>query len=152
MFALANEDRHVTGLDLAPSVREYFETERKAAGVSTAHASLVVGDFFDDEWRESDQPYDLVWDYTFLCAIDPSQRAAWAARMAGLIRPDGTLATLLFPVFDAPPNYEGPPWPLDPDAIVALLDGSFRLESLQRITKSRPEREGKEWLGLFVRQ
>ena len=151
VFALASPDRHVTGLDVAPSARARFDAERKAAGVSSAHASLVIGDFFEDDWRADREPFDLVWDYTFLCAIDPARRDAWAQRMAALVKPEGMLAALIFPVFDAPPDYEGPPWPLDPDAIVALVDGPFRLESLERMTKSRPERQGKEWLGLFVR-
>ena len=152
VFALANAERHVTGLDLAPSVRPVFEAQRAESGVSTAHATLVVGDFFSDDWREDRQPWDLVWDYTFLCAIDPAQRVAWAERMATLLRPEGTLAALLFPVFDAPADYEGPPWPIDPDAIVAIWDGPFRWVSLERMTESRPERAGKEWLGIFARQ
>lgn len=152
VFALANEERHVTGLDLAPSVQPAFEAQRKKLGVSSGWVRLAIGDFFADEWRDDSEPYDLVWDYTFLCAIDLDQRRAWAERMASLIRPEGTLAALLFPVIDAPSDYEGPPWPIDPDAIVGLLDGPFRLESLERMSQSHPEREGKEWLGLFVRQ
>lgn len=151
VFALVAPDRHVTGLDLAPSSSHAFVARRDSVGVSAASATLAIGDFFGDEWRADAEPFDLVWDYTFLCALDPSQRPAWAKRMAELIRPEGVLATLLFPVMEAPPEYEGPPWPLDPDAIVATLDGKFRLVSLESVSQSLEGREGKEWLALFER-
>lgn len=44
----------------------------------------------------------------FFVAIPPTQRAAWGHKMAELIKPDGFLITLAFPL-DAPTEL-GPPY------------------------------------------
>lgn len=149
-FALASPEREVVALDLAPSVRPHFEQARAAMKVPAEQVSLLVGDFFDDALVQG--PFDLVWDYTFLCALDPSERGRWASRMAELVRPGGTLATLLFPVVEPPPGYEGPPWPLDLGAVAELLADDFERARLEPVQASHEGREGKEWLGLFTRR
>ncbi len=149
-FALARPSRHVTALDVAPSVRAHFEQARAAMAVPPEQVSLTIGDFFDEAVVSG--PFDLVWDYTFLCAIDPSERERWAARMAELVRPGGTLATLIFPVVTFPEGYQGPPWPLDPEAVAALVGARFDRQRLAPVEASREGREGKEWIGLFTRR
>ncbi|ROV96831.1 hypothetical protein VMCG_07929 [Cytospora schulzeri] len=62
----------------------------------------VLGDFFSDEWMKKekieDLKFDLIFDYTFFCAIPPTARPKWAARMQQLLaRPDGRLVCLEFP-------------------------------------------------------
>ncbi len=118
--------------------------------VPADQVSLVIGDFFDEALVEG--PFDLVWDYTFLCALEPSERRRWASRMAELVRPGGALAVLLFPVVEPPPGYEGPPWPLDPDAVEGLLGEHFECLRLEPVESSHEGREGKEWLGLLSRR
>lgn len=41
---------------------------------------------------------NLVCNCRFFCAIVPNMRSAWATRMADLLKPDGELITLMFPV------------------------------------------------------
>eukprot|EP00438_Fugacium_kawagutii_P007488 Skav230113 [mRNA] locus=scaffold283:259459:262528:- [translate_table: standard] len=43
---------------------------------------------------------DVIWDCTFLCALDPSVRAAWAKQTRSLLKADGTLLTCIFPICD----------------------------------------------------
>ncbi|CAH0053877.1 unnamed protein product [Clonostachys solani] len=71
--------------------------------------TIVVGDFFQEP-REVGV-FDLIYDYTFLCALHPSLRQAWARRMHELLSPDGVLICLEFPLYKdlALP---GPPWGL----------------------------------------
>ncbi|KAF3918797.1 hypothetical protein AA313_de0202865 [Arthrobotrys entomopaga] len=88
--------------------------------------TFLTGDFFTKDLEDSvgeGVKFDVVYDYTFLCALDPSQglRTKWAARMAELVKPGGRLICLEFPLyksFDLP----GPPWPLRSEIYAELLE------------------------------
>ncbi|GAA4369822.1 methyltransferase domain-containing protein [Hymenobacter saemangeumensis] len=56
-------------------------------------AHLLLADFFQ---LPKDVPYDLIVEQTFFCALNPKLREAYARQCAGLLRPGGTLAGLLF--------------------------------------------------------
>ena len=77
-------------------------------------AKFIAADFFNDEFLAStglptsDGPFDLIYDYTFLCALPPSMRPRWAARMSELLSPTGTLVCLEFPL-GKDPKLGGPP-------------------------------------------
>ncbi|RJE23296.1 Thiopurine S-methyltransferase TPMT [Aspergillus sclerotialis] len=76
---------------------------------------FVEGDFFADGWESqcSDgEKFDLIYDYTFLCALHPSQRRDWATRMASLLEKGGLLVCLEFPMYKDP-KLPGPPWGLN---------------------------------------
>ncbi|KAH6856021.1 S-adenosyl-L-methionine-dependent methyltransferase [Chaetomium sp. MPI-CAGE-AT-0009] len=81
------------------------------------NVDFVCGDFFQRDWEAScfaacdDRGFDLIYDYTFLCALLPEMRKDWAQRMGELLRPGGVLVCLEFPLYKdltAP----GPPWGL----------------------------------------
>ena len=63
---------------------------------------LVHANFFDFTGQ-----FDLILEQTFLCALDPSDRAAYMHKMQQLLKPSGILAGVLFNV-----EYEkqGPPF------------------------------------------
>ncbi|MEM7608653.1 MAG: methyltransferase [Myxococcota bacterium] len=143
-FALDAAGYEAVGLDIAPSARARFDEVGASLG---SKAILGTEDFFTFETK----PFDLIWDYTFLCAIDPAMRPAWRTRMAELLAPEGRLLTLIFPDIDPGPNYEGPPWPLSPASVGTLMEGEFVRESLTRPRASHPGREGKEWLAVWRR-
>lgn len=46
---------------------------------------------------------------SFLCAMEPRLRPAWAARFSEIIKKDGVLITLMFPLDD---HEGGPPFAL----------------------------------------
>ena len=144
---LASANRRVVGLDLASGAAERCESVRREAGVSASWVEFVVDDFFTFAPGE---PFDLVWDYTFLCAIEPGRRREWARRMGQLLRPGGMLATLIFPVAPAGEGPEsGPPYRLTPAAVWELVDGAFETVELRPAHVSLPERRGMEWVGMF---
>ncbi|XP_028100614.1 probable thiol methyltransferase 2 isoform X3 [Camellia sinensis] len=66
--------------------------------------TFLKEDFFT--WRPTEL-FDLIFDYTFFCAIEPDMRSAWASQMRDLLKPDGELITLMFPVSD---HVGGPPY------------------------------------------
>lgn len=148
VLTLASAERAVVGLDLAPTAVERFTALREERGVSETRARVEVADFFA---YEPDAPFDLMWDYTFLCAIDPSERRAWADRVDALLAPGGELVTLIFPATEKPPRGEGPPFALPPREVRALLEPRFTPFVFEPVSRSHPGREGMEWIARWRR-
>lgn len=151
VFALASPERTTVGLDLASGAEARFEELRAERDISPSQAPFVTADFFEYQPAER---FDLVWDYTFLCAIEPERRERWAERMFELLEPGGMVAALLFPVVrpGVPPVSEdgsGPPYRLTPDLAATLLADSFDRQKLRPARHSHPDRDGKEWLGIW---
>lgn len=146
LLTLAGAGLRALGVDLSDVARVRFEALREAAGVAPERARVEVADFFDPDAVAG--PFDLVYDYTFLCAIAPERRRDWAARVAELLAPDGELLTLIFPVADAPVNPGRPPHPMSPKLVRDLLaPHGFEAWVLEPVAESHPSRRGREWLG-----
>lgn len=149
VIALAHAGWDALGVDIAPTAVTRFEEVLSQAGAGSGRAQVACADFFSDQ--ALDERFGLIWDYTFLCAIEPELRERWAKRMSELISPDGELVTLLFPVDiqDATPSVKGdpgPPYRLHPQVAQALLEPYFERVSLTQPTHSHADRVGKEWL------
>lgn len=153
-FAFARAGYRATGLELSPTAAQRFEQVRAQEGLTRSQADIVVHDVFD---YTPEQPFDIVWDYTFLCAIDPQRRDDWAASMHRLVAPGGQLWTLIFPVDprDATASTRddpGPPYRLHPEVVRALLRDLFEEISMEQVERSHAGREGKEWLAVWERK
>lgn len=149
VFRLAHAGYRSVGIDIARGARKRFSALRLENGLSESQASLVVGDFFALSPDELGGPFDLIWDYTFYCAIDLGQREAWRNQVSRLLTPQGTLIMLLFPVILGAPDNEGPPFPLDPVKVSEQLAPDFEVFHWEKATESHPGREGKEWLSVW---
>lgn len=149
VLTLASPERSVIGLDLAPLAKTRFETLAQTHP-HRQQVEFVVEDAFA---YAPEAPFDLVWDYTFLCALPPELRATWAEMMDRLLHPtQGQLAALIFPVNpDADPT-QGPPYPMTPDLVTELVAPFLEPISIVPVETSNPGREGKEWLGRFKRR
>ncbi len=145
VFEFAEAGIDATGLDLAPTAAKRFEALREQLHIAKSAAQIVTGDFFAHE--APDGGYDIIWDYTFCCAIQPEQRPDWANKMASLLAPDGELVTLIFPIEAIRENNAGPPFQLTPEQLKAVLEPKFNSTYLEPVTNSHPGREGLEWLG-----
>ncbi|KGQ05680.1 putative thiol methyltransferase 2 [Beauveria bassiana D1-5] len=93
--------------------------------VQLGQESWVVADFFAQDWSnglgtDGSGKFDLIYDYTFLCALPPKLRPQWAKRMSELISHDGRLVCLEFPS-GKPLSEMGPPWGVNPEVYEALL-------------------------------
>jgi methyl halide transferase len=148
LLTLAGPDREVIGIDVAPAAAERFEALKRAHGIRRG-VDYRVTDFFA---FEPEAKFDLVWDYTFLCALDPSMRSRWSERMHELLTEDGEIVALIFPVDPVPLNPGGPPYPMTPELVVELLAPAFEPHTLEPVVHSHPGRQGKEWLGRFRRR
>lgn len=140
--ALAVAGASVTGLDVAPSAVA-------AARQDGGGARFEVGDFM--EWQ--DEPYDMVWEHTCFCAIDPARREAYAAAAARLVRPDGYLAGVFYlQPWDPGETPEPPPYATSCEEVDALLERDFERVWDKVPERSYPGREGREWLAVFRRR
>ncbi|KAI0595870.1 S-adenosyl-L-methionine-dependent methyltransferase [Biscogniauxia sp. FL1348] len=96
-------------------------------GVERGAVTWLTGNFFEDAWlgaleASTGRPakFDLIFDYTFFCALPPSSRPAWARRTSDLLASGGRLVCLEFPS-EKSPSELGPPWAAPPHAYEAYL-------------------------------
>ncbi|KAK9237826.1 S-adenosyl-L-methionine-dependent methyltransferase [Lipomyces kononenkoae] len=90
--------------------------ENTGAVQNPGNTYFIQGDFFKSDWESKviesrDDKFDLIYDYTFLCALPPSLRSPWAERMSELLSSGGQLVCLEFPMYKDP-ALPGPPWGL----------------------------------------
>ena len=130
---LAENGWDVTGLD--------FSAEAVAA------ARTVLGPH-GDRIRQGDvfapiegEPFELVYERAFLCALPRRLWTDWSRRMAELVARGGLLAGFFY--FDA--GERGPPFPLHSQAeLGTLLDSSFERTEDAEVLDSIPVFAGKE--------
>ncbi len=89
--------------------------------------------------------YDLVLEYTFFCAIDPSLREAYALAMHQLLKPGGLFLGLFFPLNT---DKEGPPFVVAQSEVEKIFSPYFSLEFQKPIASISP-RKDREFLGIF---
>jgi len=139
------------GLDIAPtaveSANRHNEACLKEAGVASWAGTVTFSteDFFS--LKPPGEGFDVIYDYTFLCALDPSQRVQWAETMKKLLKANGELITLIFPLGDFA---GGPPHAMNKELVTSLLTAqgfeAFYLEAADP-SLSHAGRGGKEMLG-----
>ena len=160
MATLANEKRHVTGLELAETAVEEARKELQRRGVPEDWYELESGDFFAHKGQ-----YDVIYDYTFFCAIPPGLREDWGKQMASLLKKSGTLVTLMFPMkpyvskrADGPKSVHsddadyksGPPFLLKEEFYKKVLEPhGLECVRIEQPSKSHPGREGMEKIALW---
>ncbi|WPH01461.1 Hypothetical protein R9X50_00430700 [Acrodontium crateriforme] len=78
--------------------------------IGRGSAEFLVADFFKDDFlaKTGGTNFDVIYDYTFLCALPPLMRPKWAKRMSELLSPSGQLICLEFPLGKSP-SLGGPP-------------------------------------------
>jgi SAM-dependent methyltransferase len=146
LATLARSDRQVVGIDLSEDARSAFLAAHPDLPGSVVYE---VTDFFSYAPAGG---FDFVWDYTFFCALDPAQRSSWSQTMERLVKPEGVLATLLFPFEDPISGTQGPPWPINAGMVRGYIDAAFEELETAAVEHTHPGREGKERLALWRRR
>lgn len=100
---------------------------------------IIHGDFF-----EHTETYDLVLEQTFFCALNPSLRERYAAKVYHLLKPKGRVAGLLFNVVF---EKAGPPFGGKKEDYVKLFEPLFEQKQFDTCTNSVKPRAGNE---LFI--
>ncbi|MCJ1339000.1 hypothetical protein MMC09_004289 [Bachmanniomyces sp. S44760] len=187
VLLLASFGYDAFGLEIsATAVRRCREEEQKNGDkyptmderVGRGQVKFVQGDFFKDDWvtslRLDEERFNLIYDYTFLCALPPSMRPAWALRHSQLLASGvgSNLICLEFPSYKDPSN-GGPPYGLQAQVYMEHLshpgeqipyhgngfiqeNPSRRASSngLERVARWQPERtheigKGTDWISIW---
>ncbi|KAK1921131.1 S-adenosyl-L-methionine-dependent methyltransferase [Papiliotrema laurentii] len=128
---LAKTGLDALGVDISPTgvaeAQRWLGTQPVSPGEGSR--AVIVADYF--AWAKSVQgDWDVLLDYTFLCALPPSLRGQWAATFALLARPAPStrLITLMYPLHPTPlPEADHPPYPLSEEEYHRLLDERWEL-------------------------
>ena len=119
-IAWSRAGHRVTALDFAPQA---VQAARRLAREQNATLQVAQEDLFALPPRLQGK-FDLIWEHTCLCALDPARRPEYVCAMAGALRqPAGRWFALLW-------NHQrqgGPPFDLSPDTVKALLETRFRV-------------------------
>ncbi|KAJ6162916.1 hypothetical protein N7497_002895 [Penicillium chrysogenum] len=114
--------------------------------VGTGKVTWVQGDFFDDAWLQKIgvplNGFDIIYDYTFFCALDPSMRPKWALRQTQLLSPSpaGNLICLEFPPYMAHLSHPGEEVPYDNGVVKHEPLRAPSKDGLERVAYWKPER------------
>jgi SAM-dependent methyltransferase len=129
----AERDHDVLAIDFSDAAVEAARKELKEWSRLVKKA-----DFFSFET----EPFDLVYERAFLCALPRSLWPAWGRRMAELVRPGGELAGFFY-IDD---NERGPPFGISREGLKDLLEQGFELGEDQPVPagQSLPVFKGKE--------
>ncbi|KAK8844828.1 hypothetical protein IAR55_006678 [Kwoniella newhampshirensis] len=141
------------GVDLAPTCVQAAKKWLASQPSTKGKSEIIVADFFE---YDPEEKFDLIFDYTFLCALPPDSRTAWSRQLVRLSKPDSptTLITLMYPL---PPQSQsvGPPWPLTEEIYHELLAEDWNLvwaedvpPDMMRTTGAK----GGEKLGVWTRR
>jgi methyl halide transferase len=135
-LALAQAGWTVVALDYVPEVQTILGAQLAKFG-----GQVILGDALD---YSPDQPFDLIWEHTFFCAIDPTDRERYADLIRRALVPDGKHAAIVFPL-DKPVEEGGPPHGFNAGTLDALLGEEFRRVIEEPVgqgvgKRSRPER------------
>lgn len=87
--------------------------------------------------------FDVVWEYTCFCAIDPGRRDDYARALHAILKPGGTLLACFYPLKD---GTGGPPFPVSRPGIEAALFPFFEIIEEGPPAASPERRRGLEWL------
>lgn len=150
LTALASPTRQVVGLEIAQTAISAAQ-ERLDSTVDfpfKEQISFQCRSFFDlnPSSNPATDSFDLVYDYTFLCALDPAIRGDWADKMAEIVKPGGLLLTLIYPIFPAGlERAGGPPFAVSLSLLEELLlSRGFQCEELRMLEadECHPTRDG----------
>jgi len=109
------------GMDLSPKAVEAAKQYASSSPLGLQNKldlTFSAGDFFTYKVSPEEQ-FDLVYDYTFFCAIPHELREGWGKQMRDLVKPGGYLITLAFPLDGD--RKGGPPYSVNLPAYVAVL-------------------------------
>ena len=114
----------VTAIDFAKTA---VLASRENARKEEVEMTVLREDFFDLPDELHDQ-FDYVLEYTCFCAISPERRFEYDRVIWQLLKPEGKLLGLFFPL-DKNVDEGGPPWGVNISELHALFGLHWNLES-----------------------
>ena len=129
----------VTAIDFAKTA---VLASRENARKEEVEMTVLREDFFDLPDELHDQ-FDYVLEYTCFCAISPERRFEYDRVIWQLLKPEGKLLGLFFPL-DKNVDEGGPPWGVNISELHALFGLHWNLESEEMPKESIEPRADRE--------
>jgi hypothetical protein len=145
-LARAYPDHAVTGIDLSASAVRDASMLCK----DLPHVQVRQADFFDESQWSPQHPPGLIWEHTCFCAIPPSLRDSYVARVAQLLPSGALLVGVFFTNLDD--GGSGPPWNCPLDELQSRFSPWFSIEKFSGAFSTFPNREGEESLLFMTRK
>ena len=145
-LARAYPDHAVTGIDLSASAVRDASILCK----DLPHVQVRQADFFDESQWTPPNPPGLIWEHTCFCAIPPSLRDSYVARVAQLLPSGGLLVGVFFTNLDD--GGSGPPWNCRLSELQSRFSPWFSIERFDGALPTFPGREGEESLQFMTRK
>ncbi len=143
--ALSTPENHVVGIDLAPSAIAKAQTHPKVGNEEFQLADLFA---LPAKWIAR---FDIVFEHTCFCAIDPTRRGDYVSAIASVLKPGGQLIAIFFLNPDLDEGHEGPPFPSDVAELDRLFGACFTVEREWVPEQTHAGREGREMFRLMKR-
>eukprot|EP00258_Populus_trichocarpa_P013147 XP_002323714.3 probable thiol methyltransferase 2 isoform X2 [Populus trichocarpa] len=145
VVAMACSERYVVGLDVSHTAIEKA-IELSSSLPNSSYFTFLKADFFT--WHPPEL-FDLIFDYTFFCAIEPGMRSRWACKVQEMLKPDGELITLMYPISD---HVGGPPYKVSvSDYEEVLHPMGFKAVTIVDNELAIEARKGREKFGRWRR-
>ncbi|MFZ1371495.1 MAG: methyltransferase domain-containing protein [Ferruginibacter sp.] len=125
----------ITVIDIAPILVARLQEKYRG----NENIKIVQGDFFEHTGE-----YDIILEQTFFCALDPSLREKYVAKMHQLLAPGGKLVGVLF---NREFEQQGPPFGGSGSAYKLLFEKYFKPVIFESCHNSFSKRSDTE---LFV--
>ena len=96
--------------------------EKKVSDIGL-RMNFIHGDIFDLNLKYS-ECFDMVYEYTCFCAIDPDRREEYFNMVYSLLKKNGILFAIFIPL-DKELSNDGPPFGVDIDIILEMTKNKF---------------------------
>ena len=137
----------VTAIDFAKTA---VLASRENARKEEVEMTVLREDFFDLPDELHDQ-FDYVLEYTCFCAISPERRFEYDRVIWQLLKPEGKLLGLFFPL-DKNVDEGGPPWGVNISELHALFGLHWNLESEEMPKESIEPRANREIMMIWKKK
>lgn len=136
---LATTALEVTGVDIAPLAIQLAGSLNPGGNIHFETADFLTP---RPGWSNA---FDLIWEHTCFCAIDPSMRLSYLKAASRSLKPGGILAGVFFINPEMNEGETGPPFGIPvPDLLSLLHMEGFRLADHWEPTSGYPGRIGRE--------
>ena len=117
--ALAKDDiRKIIGVDISKTAIKIASEYLNKKNISNYE---LINDSFFNMASKFINTFDFAYDYTFLCALQINNRKKWAKTYHSILKDDGLLMTVIYPVDESRDKNNGPPFALNVSLVESLL-------------------------------
>ena len=138
----AKNGYEVTAIDFS---KYAISCAKESAENNSAEVNFIADNLFTlgEEYFEK---FDVVYEYTTYCAINPERRKEYLTKICSFIKPGGKLIAILFPIDG---REGGPPFNIDISIFYEQAKNYIKLEFFTKQINSVKPRRGKEILQVY---